>query len=119
MKKILIVDDDVEISVTMECLLRAEGYGVETANNGWGALDALLEFHPDLVITDVMMPLISGLELVQRIRKIPGFCQMPIILMSSVEPRVRKDDFGWDVFLLKPVSLRALLESVHCLVWEN
>ena len=81
--KILVVDDDPFICKLYELFLREEGYKTITAGNGLDALSALTEEQPDLVILDVMMPILDGMEVARQMRQNPDTEKIPILLVSA------------------------------------
>ena len=85
-KKVLIVDDEPNIVVSLEFLMKQKGYTVKAVDNGKDALDALREFAPDLVLLDVMMPLLSGYELAQKVRENPAWSQVKTMSVWSYSP---------------------------------
>jgi CheY-like chemotaxis protein len=117
MKTILVVDDEFDLASTVRAILEGEGYRVETCSNGREALERLRGGpRPDLVLTDVMMPLVSGFEVLQSMRQTPGLEAVPVAVMSSVAPGVRREDYGWQAFLRKPFRLEALMKTVRQLI---
>jgi len=85
MNTILIVDDEYLIADILGFALEDEGYLVEKASNGSKALEALKEKRVQLVITDYMMPLLNGEELVRAMREDPALSDLPVILMSGAQ----------------------------------
>jgi len=82
-KKILIADDEPNIVISLEFLMKQKGYVVRVVNDGEAALAAVAEFAPDLILLDVMMPRISGYEVCQRVRENPAWQAMRIIMLSA------------------------------------
>lgn len=117
MKSILVVDDEFDLASTLRAILEGDGYRVETCSNGREALERLRGGpRPDLVLTDVMMPLVSGFEVVQTMRQTAGLQDVPVVVMSSVPPGVKREDYGWQAFLRKPFGLEALMKTVRQLI---
>ena len=85
MNTILIVDDEYLIADILGFALEDEGYLVEKASNGSKALEVLKEKRFQLVITDYMMPMLNGEELVRAMREDPALCELPVILMSGAQ----------------------------------
>src|SRR5262245_56877329 len=105
-KKILVVDDDREILTLLTFMLSRRGYIVETAQDGFSALEKLASSTPDLFIIDIMMPGMSGFELCTRIRERCETAQIPIIICSAdanPENRQRGLAVGANDFIPKPV----------------
>lgn len=109
MKRILIVDDERQIVRMLRASLQSSGYEVVSASNGLEALQQFQSERPDLVITDLAMPEMNGLELTQAIRRVS---QLPIIVLSVRDAdtmKVRALDEGADDYLTKPFSMPELL----------
>lgn len=83
MAKVLVVDDDAVIVELLRVSLEIEGFTVVTARDGQEGLERAHSEHPDLVLSDVMMPRLDGLELVARLRADPSTCHLPIVLLSA------------------------------------
>ena len=120
---ILIADDNADTQDFVTCLLLDQGYTVEGVVDGVAALDAIGRRRPDLVLTDVMMPHLDGLELLRSLRANAQTRELPIILISA---RAGEDDrieglrAGADAYLSKPFSSRELLVQVEtCLKLAN
>jgi len=111
---IIVIDDDNKITSMLKRALAFEGYSVTTAANGAEGLKAMLTQDPDLIILDVMMPQIDGLEVCRRIRE--SGSQVPIIMLTAkdeISDRVRGLDMGADDYLVKPFALEELLARVR------
>ena len=112
-KKILIVDDEYQITRVLKRSLQAHRYDVRTAGDGETALDTFHDFHPDLVITDLQMPEMNGIELCREIRKIS---EVPIIVLSvngEEKTKVEALDAGADDYMTKPFGMDELLARVR------
>lgn len=114
--KILVVDDEKDILVTFQDLLEMEGYEVICANNVRTALIRFHELKPDIIITDMMMPGMSGMELIKTIRNGDEHPHIPIILMSAMAFIIDQENKGWDVFIKKPSDIDIILDSVKMLL---
>jgi DNA-binding response OmpR family regulator len=109
--KILIAEDEPLILQTMELKLKKEGYEVVGCADGLDALNKLEETKPNLVITDIMLPYSSGLEIVRKIKENPETKHIPVIVLSAMgQENVVEEAFslGADDFLKKPFSLNEL-----------
>ncbi len=118
-KKILIVDDDLLIRRLLQHNLKKAGYRVSVAENGYQALKIVKKDKPDLIISDVVMPKLNGLELCKKLREDPDTKLIPIILMTSdtqIQDKLRDSKFGADDYLTKPFHLEDLLVRVHSLL---
>jgi two-component system, OmpR family, KDP operon response regulator KdpE len=110
---ILVVDDEPQITRVLKTTLSSQGYGVRTASDGEEALLSLKEWTPDLIITDLRMPNLGGLELCRQVR---AKCRIPIIVLSvKGEERTKVDalDAGADDYVTKPFSVNELLARVR------
>ena len=114
MERILIVDDEKNYLVVLQALLADNGYEMLTAQNGSQALALAAEEEPDLVITDMRMPQMSGLDLIQRLKA--RFNEMPIIVMTAygtVENAVEAMKSGATDYITKPFENTELLLTVQ------
>lgn len=114
--RILVIDDDKKISSMMKRGLTFEGYEVEVANNGREGLMQILEQTPDLVILDVMMPGIDGLEVCRRLRKEGNIPILMVTGRDSVADRVEGLETGADDYLVKPFAFEELVARVKALL---
>ncbi len=115
MKTIFIIDDDEEICKLIENVLSGEGYRVFTANRCDEALSRLKKVSPDLIIIDVVMPEMSGIELCQKIRNNHSFDNVPVIMMTGYDSEEREADSyiaGADDFIVKPFNMGELTLKV-------
>lgn len=114
---ILLVDDDPHISQVLRRALAYDGYSVDVAHNGNDALQKTIERPPDVVILDLMMPGMSGLEVCDRLRKSGN--QVPILILTAkdaIADRVAGLDMGADDYLVKPVDLTEFQARVRALL---
>ena len=111
MTTILVVDDEEPILQLVGELLQDEGYTTLRAYQGAQALELARRARPDLVLTDLMMPIMSGAELCRCLKHDPTTRDVPVVVMSAAG-RVRVDDLDCDEFLAKPFDLDALLALV-------
>lgn len=116
--RILVVDDSAENLQFIEAVLGLSEYQIETASNGQAALEKLMQSPPHLVISDVMMPVMDGVELTHQIRKKQGSNYIPILLITAQQQSdvVEGLDAGADDFIRKPVEIDELLARVRCLL---
>ena len=114
--KILVVDDDLELSSLIGYALRQAGYMVIEAGDGVAALEAFERESPALVILDVNLPRLSGLEVCRRIRAVSRTPVMMLTVKSAEEDQVQALDLGADDYLTKPFSPRTLLARVRALL---
>ncbi|SDE93507.1 response regulator transcription factor [Terriglobus roseus] len=119
MNRILVVDDEKQITLILRTSLQSSGYQVETASNGLEAFEKFEAHRPDLIITDLSMPEMNGLELTQAVR---GVATTPILVLSvrdSDTMKVKALDEGADDYLTKPFSMNELLARVRALLRRN
>jgi CheY-like chemotaxis protein len=118
MATVLIVEDEFAIADLLEMALTDEGYRVVLAANGRQGLERLAEGpHPDLVISDYMMPILDGVGLIQAMRKSKAQCEIPCIIMSSMpEANVRERIGGYAAFVRKPFQLASVVRLVATIV---
>ncbi len=116
-KTILIIEDDTGIRVTLQDTLTSKGYNAVTADNGIKGLELAKELKPDLVILDVMLPLMDGFEVCKKIRK-EGITS-PIIMLTVKDEEMDKVlglELGADDYVTKPFSLKELSSRVKALL---
>ena len=116
MSKILVVDDEPDTLVISELWLTSEGFEVATAADGMAALDVFDRERPDLVITDLMMPRMSGVELCRRLRAQQGGAHLPIVVASAAATAPDTGDNLYDVFITKPVEFDRLIVEIKRLL---
>lgn len=111
---ILIAEDHEDSRDALRTLLEAFDYRVEIATNGREAVDRALATHPDLVVMDVMMPEVDGLEATRALRASAGFHQVPILALTAMEgAREQVLAAGCDDYVPKPIDVRAFLSKVE------
>ena len=112
--RVLVVDDDDAIRSTLARSLGAEGYAVDVAADGHAALQAARDQHPDLVVLDLMLPGLTGLDVCRRLRAAEH--HLPIVLLTArdaVADRVTGLEAGADDYLVKPFAFEELLARVR------
>ena len=115
MSKLLLVDDDVELTELLSSLLALEGFDVQTANNGLEALQKLDESH-ELVLLDVMMPKLNGIETLKEIRKVSNVTIMMLTARGEDIDRVLGLELGADDYLPKPFNDRELIARIKAIL---
>ena len=116
MSKIALVDDDRNILTSVSMTLEAEGFDVETYNDGQSALDAFNRRLPDMAVLDIKMPRMDGMELLQRLRQKTN---MPVIFLTSKDDEIDEIlglRMGADDYVKKPFSQRLLVERIRTLL---
>ncbi|MFP4647977.1 MAG: response regulator transcription factor [Halorhodospira sp.] len=118
-QEILIVDDETNIVLSLEFLMKQAGYRVRTAEDGEQALQALEEQLPDLVLLDVMMPRKDGFEVCQQIRQNPDWADLPVIMLTAKGRDVEREKglaMGADDYITKPFSTQEVVETVQSIL---
>lgn len=118
-KKILIVDDEPNIVISLEFLMKKEGFEVAIANDGEDALAKVDSFTPDLVLLDVMMPRKSGFEVCEALRADPAKGSLKIVMLTAKgrDTEVAKGlAIGADAYMTKPFSTKELLAMVKAML---
>lgn len=117
--RVLLVEDAPFLRYAFGRLLRMQGYDVKEANDGRDALDCLPGFRPHLVLTDLMMPIMGGVELISRIRADPEYAKVPVVAITAdatehAEQAAR--NAGAVDVITKPIDLPALLDRLKLLI---
>ncbi len=117
--RVLLVEDAPFLRYAFSRLLRMQGYDVKEANDGQEALDCLADFRPHLVLTDLMMPVMGGVELITHIRANPETAHLPVVAITAdateqAETLARRA--GAVDVITKPIDLPALLDRLKALV---
>jgi len=119
MAKIALVDDDRNILISVSIALKAEGFEVETYNDGASALFGLQDNPPDLAVFDVKMPRMDGMELLRRLRQ---KSMLPVIFLTSKDDEMDEVvglSMGADDYISKPFSQRLLIERIKAVLRRN
>ncbi|CAB3731095.1 Regulator of RpoS [Paraburkholderia graminis C4D1M] len=111
MSAVLLVDDDFQNRWALQLALESRGYHVVLAENGRDALTKAVAHFPELVVTDLHMPEMDGRELCRRLKCMPSFAEIPVILLSAM-PEPVDEIRCWTAFLRKPASIEVLLDTV-------
>jgi len=117
-QKVLVVDDEEPILELLKYNLEKQGYDVKTAIDGQLAVDVAKKFHPDLVLLDIMMPKMDGVEACRQIRAIPELQNTFIVFLTARAEEyseVAAFDVGADDYILKPIKPRALMSRISAL----
>jgi len=111
MTRLLVVDDELSILEALQDILSLEGYDVVTAYNGAEGLRRIAELRPDLVLLDLMMPVMDGREMLRRVREDPGLKGLPVVIMSAgrIPDAERR---AASATLAKPFDLDHLLQTL-------
>lgn len=113
--KILVADDDPDVQAAITDVLEAEGFSVITASDGLEAVEAVKEYHPNLILCDIVMPIVSGFALLEKLKEDPHLATIPFIFLTA---HTEKDslrlgmDLGADDYLTKPIDRQELLRAI-------
>ncbi|OYV73588.1 MAG: hypothetical protein B7Z72_02190 [Gemmatimonadetes bacterium 21-71-4] len=114
--KVLVVDDDAALVGTLSWILREQGCHVVAVPDGQNLLERLGDADPDLVLLDIMMPKVDGLQLLERIRNEPRWRDLPVLMISSMDPEdgtAKALGLGASDFVAKPFRVKELLARVE------
>lgn len=121
-QKILIVDDEPDILELIEYNLKKEGYQVFLANNGQEGIAVAKKVHPDLIILDIMMPKMDGIEACRLMRAIPEFKSTFMVFLtarSEEYSEIAGFNVGADDYIAKPIKPRALVSRINAILRRN
>ncbi len=116
---ILVVDDDADLREMINLMLRRDGIAITEAENGAGALAYCREHRPDLILLDIMMPVVDGVNACRQIRQLPGFMDTPILMVTALgdmDSITRSFDAGATDYIPKPINSLILRQRVQHLV---
>jgi two-component system alkaline phosphatase synthesis response regulator PhoP len=114
--KILIVDDEPDLVQTLQDRLEMNGYSLVTAGNGREGLEKAVQEKPDIVLLDVIMPIMDGLEMLEALRKNPECKDCAVIMLTARSQRqdiVRAKTCGIEDYVVKPFDLSELIEKIE------
>ena len=120
-RTIMVVDDNPDIVTIVKTILEVKGYGVQSAFSGQEVFNLLSEQKPDLIILDIMMPQMDGLEVLTRLKEDPGTATIPVILLTA---KVQYEDvlggykMGADYYITKPFTSTQLINGINLLLGE-
>ena len=107
--RVLVIDDDEAVHVVLTNMLTREGYSTRTAHDGKEGLRIAREYHPDIVILDILMPGMDGWSVLSQLKAMPGFADIPIILLTMLENKEMGFALGAADYLTKPIDAQKLL----------
>jgi len=117
----MVVDDNPDIVTIVKTILEVKGYGVQSAFSGQEVFNLLSEQKPDLIILDIMMPQMDGLEVLTRLKEDSGTATIPVILLTA---KVQYEDvlggykMGADYYITKPFTSTQLINGINLLLGE-
>ena len=120
--KVLVVDDEVHIVNVVAVKLRNNDYEVIMAENGQEAFELACEEFPDIIVTDIQMPVMTGLELVEKLRQTESTKDIPVIMLTARDFSIedgKKEELNISDCLAKPFSPRELLKSIENVLHDS
>jgi two-component system alkaline phosphatase synthesis response regulator PhoP len=121
-KRVLVVDDEIHIVHVVAIKLRNNGYEVISAHNGADAFELACKHQPDIIVTDFQMPVMTGMELVEKLRENEGTKEIPIIMLTARSFSISKEQqeqFQISDCLSKPFSPRELLSNIEDILYQK
>ncbi|SFX11424.1 response regulator transcription factor [Marinospirillum alkaliphilum] len=122
MPRVLVVDDEPNIVLSLEFLMQQAGFQVDTAADGETALQKVHAVPPDLILLDISLPGISGFEVLEALRAEARYSKLPIVMLTAHGREVEREKgmaLGADDYITKPFSTRELVEKVKNLLQEQ
>lgn len=116
MRKILIVDADDQVTAVLELKLRQQGYDVKALSKTVNAIKVVKEFSPDLIISEMELPELSGVDFLKRVKMNPETMSIPFIFLSSsrnVEDKILAHEMGAEAFFMKPIFIKVLIHRIN------
>jgi two-component system alkaline phosphatase synthesis response regulator PhoP len=121
-KQVLIVDDEPNIVLSLEFLMKQAGYGVRTASDGEAALQAVREAPPDLMLLDVNLPRRSGYEVCEAVRANPAWASVRILMLTAKGRDIERQKgmaLGANDYVTKPFSTREVVQKVRAILGDE
>jgi DNA-binding response OmpR family regulator len=115
-KHISIIEDEPFIIEALSFLLEREGFSIDSESDGAAALEFITTTPPDLLILDIMLPNVSGMKILEDIRKTPGIESLPVLMLTAKgqkKDRLAAEQAGVSLFMTKPFSNTELIKNVH------
>jgi two-component system chemotaxis response regulator CheY len=114
-KDVLVVDDDPHLCEIITDVLEAEGHTTRTAANGQEAINLIRERKPQLILLDLMMPVMNGWELADTLKASPGWADIPIVFVTAAHSAIQRkpQEMGVKAIISKPFDIDILVEAVH------
>ncbi len=114
-KRILVVDDEPDVVKTLSKAIRRQGFDVVSATDGEQALERVKDSHPALVILDIIMPKLDGIEVLQRIKGDPQTASLPVIMLTARagdEDMLKGYKYGANYYISKPFRIAEVLDGI-------
>ncbi|MBN1516227.1 response regulator [Candidatus Sumerlaeota bacterium] len=120
--KVLAVDDEKDVLFIVSAALKAEGYSVATASNGFEALEQASKECPDIIVLDVMMPKMDGFETLVKLREMDATRNVPVVMLTGLSERDKKldaIDHGVQHYIVKPFEVHDLIAKLQNALAES
>jgi len=118
-KSVLVVEDEPFIMEALSFLLKREGLEVSTHADGNGCVECIQSLQPDLVILDMMLPNKSGMQILEDLRAMEGFTNLPVLMLTAKgqkKDRAAAEEAGVSLFMTKPFANKEIIQNVHRLL---
>lgn len=119
LKSVMIVEDEPYIIEALSFLLKNEGLNVSTYTDGQGCVERIKAVSPDLVILDMMLPNKSGMQILEELRSINQFINLPVLMLTAKgqkKDRIAAESAGVSLFMTKPFANKEIIQNVHRLL---
>jgi CheY-like chemotaxis protein len=117
--RVLVVEDEASLQKVLQIRLEIEGFDIRTASDGEEALQMIREERPDLVLTDLMMPIMDGADLTRAIKGDPELASIPVLVLTALKEQRERDNLikaGADAFAAKPYNSAELTKRIRQLL---
>ena len=121
MCKVLVIDDDIDMLDIIQSLLTRNGFDVQIDNNWQNGLEGIIEFDPQIILLDVFLSGVDGLDICKQLKANPLTSHIPVVILSAY-PRIAEsaiDDYGADDFIAKPFEVSELVSKIHSVLMQT
>ena len=121
MCKVLVIDDDIDMLDIIQSLLTRNGFDVQIDNNWQNGLEGIIEFDPQIILLDVFLSGVDGLDICKQLKANPHTSHIPVVILSAY-PRIAEsaiDDYGADDFIAKPFEVSELVSKIHSVLMQT
>ncbi|KAB7614702.1 response regulator [Amylibacter sp. SFDW26] len=118
-KSVLLVEDEPFIIEALSFLLTREGLNVSAFMDGDGCVEHIQKTNPDLIVLDMMLPNKSGMQILEELRAIEGFADLPVLMLTAKgqkKDRTAAEEAGVSLFMTKPFSNKEIIRNIHTLL---
>ena len=121
MCKVLVINDDIDMLDIIQSLLTRNGFDVQIDNNWQNGLEGIIEFDPQIILHDVFLSGVDGLDICKQLKANPHTSHIPVVILSAY-PRIAEsaiDDYGADDFIAKPFEVSELVSKIHSVLMQT